>query len=105
MSHLGDLIVAHGPYALLAKDSFTGDDFNALRDELIELRRVAAICMCGCGPDEHLQVNTTACCSCDCPAYTARGEQHAVASGSKASDAADRTADTRTATSMKERDA
>lgn len=84
MSRLGDLIVEHGPFEpgeaglWMTDHDYPGlgtDAVNALRDELVELRRVAAICMCGCGPDEHLQVNTTQCCSCDCQAYTPRGDQ------------------------------
>ncbi len=88
MSRFGDILVELGPVAqdYAVTPGLSSDvrwvraaDVNALRDELIELRRVAAICMCGCGPDEHLQVNSTACCSCDCPAYTARGEQPSTA--------------------------
>lgn len=78
MSDLGNLIVGHGRWFAgqsawqILEAAVNTDHLNELRDELIELRRIAAICACGCGPDEHLQVNSTACCSCDCQAYTPR---------------------------------
>lgn len=45
MSRLGDLIIAHGPLKYGDPDplhSLTLGDFNALRDELIELRAATA---------------------------------------------------------------
>ncbi|MEU4558396.1 hypothetical protein AB0F72_08400 [Actinoplanes sp. NPDC023936] len=56
MSHIGDLIIAHGPLQPGDPDplhNLTIGDFNALRDELIELRAAVVPTPEGCQEETY----------------------------------------------------